>query len=253
MLNIVIPMAGLGSRFAQAGFTDPKPFIPVNGLPMVELVIRNLRPSRPHRFIFICQQEHLERYRFEQKLQRLAPGCEVIGLPGLTDGAACTVLAAQGLIDNDQPLMIANSDQWVDSDIDAYLATMDCRKLDGLLMTFHASDAKWSYVLRDEQQQVCQVVEKQVVSDEATVGIYNFRRGSDFCLQARKMVAENERSQGEFYVAPVYTRLYQSGQTRIDTYPIGTGMFGLGTPADLAIFLQSDVAEKAVSSGRVAA
>ncbi|ASV56834.1 glycosyl transferase family 2 [Lelliottia jeotgali] len=220
---------------------------------MVELVIRNLRPSRPHRFIFICQQEHLERYRFKQKLQRLAPGCEVIGLPGLTDGAACTVLAAAALIDNDQPLMIANSDQWVDSDIDAYLATMDRRELDGLLMTFHASDAKWSYVLRDEQQQVCQVVEKQVVSDEATVGIYNFRRGRDFCFQARKMVAENERSQGEFYVAPVYTRLYQNGQTRIDTYPIGTGMYGLGTPADLATFLQSDVAEKAVSSGRVAA
>lgn len=253
MLNIVIPMAGLGSRFSQAGFTDPKPFIPVNGLPMVELVIRNLRPSCPHRFIFICQQEHLERYHFRQELQRLAPGCSVIGLPGITDGAACTVLAAASLIDNAQPLMIANSDQWVDIDIDAYLATMDLQNLDGLLMTFHASDAKWSYVLRDAQQQVCQVVEKQVVSNEATVGIYNFRHGHDFCRLARQMIAENERSLGEFYVAPVYTRLYQDGQTHIDTYPIGAGMYGLGTPADLAFFLQSDVVEKAVRSGRKAA
>ncbi|MEG0866467.1 MAG: glycosyltransferase family 2 protein [Hafnia sp.] len=251
MLNIVIPMAGLGSRFSQAGFTDPKPFIPVNGLPMVELVIRNLRPSCPHRFIFICQQEHLERYCFQPELQRLAPGCDVIGLPELTDGAACTVLAAASLIDNAQPLMIANSDQWVDIDIDDYLATMDLQNLDGLLMTFHASDAKWSYVLRDAQQQVCQVVEKQVVSNEATVGIYNFRRGHDFCRLARQMIAANERRLGEFYVAPVYTRLYRDGQVRIGTYPIGTGMYGLGTPDDLAIFLQNDVAEKAVRSGRV--
>lgn len=253
MLNIVIPMAGLGSRFAQAGFTDPKPFIPVGGLPMVELVIRNLRPSRPHRFIFICQQEHLERYDFTRRLQLLAPGCQVIGLPGLTEGAACTVLAASELIDNDRPLMIANSDQWVDTDIDTYLATMDSQQLDGLLMTFRASDAKWSYALRDERHRVCRVVEKQVVSEEATVGIYNFRRGSDFCRLARTMIADNERSLGEFYVAPVYTRLYQEGLTRIDTFPIGTGMYGLGTPGDLSAFLQSHVLEKAVHSGRVAA
>ncbi|WP_435952404.1 glycosyltransferase family 2 protein [Dryocola sp. BD626] len=253
MLNIVIPMAGLGSRFAQAGFTDPKPFIPVEGLPMVELVIRNLRPSRPHKFIFICQQAHLERYDFYRRLQMLAPGCEVVGLSGVTQGAACSVLAASRFIDNDQPLMIANSDQWVDADIDDYLETMDRRGLDGMIMTFSSSESKWSYVLRDEQNRVCKVVEKEVVSSEATVGIYNFRRGDDFCRLAKEMIERDERSMGEFYVAPVYTHLYNEGFTRIDTCQIGTGMYGLGTPADLAAFINSDVLGKALNSGRSAA
>jgi NDP-sugar pyrophosphorylase family protein len=253
MLNIVIPMAGLGSRFAQAGFTDPKPFIPVEGLPMVELVIRNLRPSRPHKFIFICQQAHLERYDFYRRLQMLAPGCEVVGLSGVTQGAACSVLAASRFIDNDQPLMIANSDQWVDADIDDYLETMDRRGLDGMIMTFSSSESKWSYVLRDEQNRVCKVVEKEVVSSEATVGIYNFRRGDDFCRLAKEMIERDERSMGEFYVAPVYTHLYNEGFTRIDTCQIGTGMYGLGTPADLATFINSDVLGKALNSGRSAA
>lgn len=253
MLNIVIPMAGQGSRFALAGFSDPKPFIPVNGLPMVELVIRNLRPNRPHRFIFICQQAHLERYDFFRRLQALAPGCEVVSLSGVSQGAACSVLAAAQFIDNNQPLMIANSDQWVDTSIDDYLETMDSHNLDGLIMTFNASEAKWSYVLRDAQNWVCKVVEKEVVSSEATVGIYNFRRGKDFCRLAQEMIDRDERSMGEFYVAPVYTHLYNEGATRIDTCQIGTGMYGLGTPADLDAFVKSNVLEKALNSGRAAA
>lgn len=252
MLNIVIPMAGLGSRFAQAGFTDPKPFIQVEGLPMVELVVRNLRPNRPHKFIFICQQAHLDRYAFYRRLQKLAPRCEVVGLSGITQGAACSVLAASQFINNDQPLMIANSDQWVDTNIDDYLETMERRDLDGLIMTFNSSESKWSYVLRDEQNWVRKVVEKEVVSNEATVGIYNFRRGEDFCRLAKEMIKRDERSMGEFYVAPVYTHFYKEGFKRIDTYQIGTGMYGLGTPDDLATFIKSDVLEKALNSGRTA-
>lgn len=241
MLNIVIPMAGRGSRFANAGFTDPKPFISVGGVPMIELVINNLRPSCPHRFIFVCQQTHLTRYGWRRRLQSLAPGCEIIGLPAVTAGAACTVLAASAFIDNDMPLMIANSDQWVDVDIDDYLARMELDDLDGLIMTMLSNESKWSYACFDDQGHICRVVEKEVVSTEATVGIYNFSRGQDFCQLAREMVARNARSQGEFYVAPVYTDLYRSGRTRISAYNIGAGMHGLGTPDDLALFLKTVV------------
>lgn len=236
MLNIVIPMAGRGSRFAEAGFTDPKPFIPVGDMPMIELVIRNLRPACPHRFIFVCQQSHLERYNFHHRLQTLAPSCEVLGLPGVTAGAACSVLMASDLIDNASPLLIANSDQWVDIDIDAFLSVANRPGTDGLIMTMPATDPKWSYVLKDTEERVCRVVEKKVVSNEATTGIYHFQHGSDFCREARAMIADDERSQGEFYVAPVYTRLYNAGQTAIATYNIGAAMHGLGTPQDLTAF-----------------
>lgn len=245
MLNIVIPMAGLGSRFVQAGFSDPKPFISVAGVPMIELVIRNLRPSRPHRFIFICQEAHLQRYDYRSRLKFLAPGCEVFGLTEPTLGALCTVLAADELIDNDAPLMIANADQWVDVDINDYLLQMDDGDLDGLIMTMPASDPKWSYVRFDSLGRVCEVIEKKVVSTAATVGIYNFRRGRDFCRFAREMVANDERSHGEFYVAPVYTKLYNHGLVHLDVYDIGSGMHGLGTPDDLQAFLQDPASIRA--------
>lgn len=240
MLNIVIPMAGRGSRFALAGFSDPKPFIQMAGVPMIELVINNLRPSREHRFIFVCQQEHLIRFNFRQRLEALAPGSKILGLADVTEGAACTVLQAAPFIDNDDPLMIANADQWVDVCIDDYLEHMDNRGTDGMIMTMTAQDPKWSYVLLDHKDRVCKVVEKEVVSDEATVGIYNFSRGKDFCRLARCMIAANRRSQGEFYVAPVYSDLYREGRTEIGIYSVGregAGMHGLGTPDDLAAFL----------------
>ncbi len=250
MLNIVIPMAGRGSRFANAGFTDPKPFIRIDGVPMIELVISNLRPSCPHRFIFICQQTHLKRYGFQHRLQTLVPGCEIVGVPGLTEGAACSVLTASDFIDNPEPLLIANADQWVDVNVDDFLMVAARNETDGLIMTMPSNSPKWSYVRHDAAGRVCQVVEKTVVSDEATVGIYHFRRGSDFCREAKAMIMANERSQGEFYVAPVYTRLYNAGQTAIKTCNIGNSMHGLGTPEDLAGFLQSPALPLALGSVR---
>lgn len=249
MLNIVIPMAGAGSRFARAGYADPKPLIPVHGVPMVQLVIDNLRPRCPHRFIFLCQRAHAQAYGLPQQLRRWAPGCEVVLLDGLTQGAACTVLLAAGLIDDPHPLMIANADQYCDVDIDAYLARLEREDLDGLIMTMKAHDPKWSFVRFDAAGRVAGVVEKQAVSDEATVGIYNFRRGADFVRAARAMVARDERVNGEFYVAPVYNDLLREGQ-RVGVHNIGAearGMYGLGIPADLDLFLDLPLSRQAVA------
>lgn len=248
MLNIVIPMAGAGSRFATAGYTAPKPLISVGGIPMIKLVIHNLRPAEPHRFIFICQNEHVQRYGLRDCLAAWAPGCEVICIDGLTEGAACTVLKARHLIDNAEPLMIANSDQFVDVDINPYLRQMQDRLLDGLIMTMMAHDTKWSYAAIDATDLVTKVAEKQVISEHATVGLYNFKRGADFVSAAMRMIANNERTNGEFYVAPVYNQLIHAGM-RIGISSIGqegNGMYGLGIPADLAAFVQSPVLAKAL-------
>ena len=249
MLNIVVPMAGRGSRFAKEGYTDPKPLIPINDKRMIEVVINNLKPNQPHKFIFICQQEHIEKYDLSSKLNEWAPGCEIVGINGVTDGAACTVLCAQHLIDNDQPLMIANSDQWIDIDINDYLNYMGHEKLSGLIMTMSADDPKWSYAELNEDGKVIRVVEKEVVSEEATVGIYNFKHGADFCRNAQKMIDLDERTNGEFYVAPVYTLMYRDDNANIGVYNIGAeadGMYGLGIPSDLKLFLSLDVAKKAL-------
>ena len=242
-LTIVIPMAGRGSRFADAGYKHPKPLIPVRGVPMIKLVIENLRPGRPHRFVFICQREHVAAYGLEPRLAAWAPGCAIVQLDGVTEGAACSVLTAEAYLD-DSPLMIANADQYLDVSMDDYLDAAD--GLDGMIMTMTASDPKWSFVAVDERGLATQLAEKVPISDEATVGVYNFAHGRDFARAAREMIARDLRVNGEFYVAPVYNMLIEQG-ARIGIHNIGNeanGMYGLGVPADLELFLSLPISRR---------
>lgn len=248
MLNIVIPMAGAGSRFQSAGYVLPKPLIPVNGTPMIQVVINNLRPLTPHRFIFICQEAHVVQFDLESKIESWAPGSSIVTVDGLTEGAACTVLTARSMIDSEDPLMIANSDQFIDVDINDYLQEIEKKSLDGLIMTMKANDPKWSFVGM-QNGLVTEVVEKEVISNEATVGIYNFRQGKDFVRAAQTMISQNLRVNNEFYVAPAYNELIKNG-AHIGIYNIGEeahGMYGLGTPKDLELFLSLPVSDKATS------
>jgi dTDP-glucose pyrophosphorylase len=241
-------MAGRGSRFADAGYTLPKPLIRLHGVPMIQLVIANLTPSSPHRFHFLIQRAHDEAFGLAALLKSWAPGATVIPIDGVTEGAACTVLLARKMIDNDDALMIANCDQYIDADIDAYLAAQG--DADGLIMTMWADDPKWSFVRRDASGRVRQVVEKEVVSNEATVGIYSFRHGSDFVRAAEAMIAADQRVNGEFYVAPAYDLLIAEG-AQIECFGIGrigAGMHGIGVPGDLDVFLATEVARKAAAA-----
>lgn len=249
MLNIVVPMAGRGSRFAKEGYKLPKPLIDVHGKHMIEVVINNLAPKQAHRFIFVCQNEHIDEFKLEEVFSQACSNYELIGIDGITEEAAVTVLKAREFIDTDEPLMIANSDQWVDMDINDYLLDMERRNLDGTMLTMKADDPKWSYAKVDENGMVSEVVEKVVISDEATVGIYNFRNGKEFCRLADEMIRKDIRSNGEFYVAPVYTFLAQKGG-KIGVFNIGKeaeGMYGLGIPSDLELFLGLDVSKKATN------
>jgi dTDP-glucose pyrophosphorylase len=184
-----------------------------------------------------------------ETLNRIAPGCSIICVNNVTEGAACTVLLAKEIINNENELMIANTDQWVDIDIDIYLSKLKDEELDGLIMSMTATDPKWSFIGFDEQNKVSQVVEKQVISNEATVGIYNFRRGSDFVIGAENMIKNNERVNGEFYVAPVYNELILD-KKRVSYFNIGfenAGMFGLGIPQDLQNFLKNPISLNSVN------
>lgn len=246
MLNIVIPMAGRGSRFADAGYKDPKPLIPVHGKPMIQVVVENLTPQCEHRFIFICQNQHIKDYGLTEKLKSYAKNVEIIGIDGITEGQVCTVLKAKDLINNDEPLMTANSDQYIDFDINDYLDVMQQRNLDGLIMTMKADDPKWSYAKTDKNGLVTETAEKKVISTDATVGIFNFRRGKDLVRAAEQMIKDNIRVNNEFYTCPCYNYLIKEGQ-KIGIYGIGeeyNGMYGLGIPKDLEFFLTHPVSEK---------
>lgn len=242
-INIVLPIAGKGSRFAEVGYKLPKPLIPVHGIPMIEVVVNNIRPLCEHRFIFVALKEHLEHLNMEETLNRIAPECIIVPVNEVTEGAACTVLLARDFINNDSQLMIANSDQWVNIDINEYLGVMNTQRADGLIMTMWADDPKWSYVGFNGEGQVSNVVEKKVISNEATVGIYNFRRGSDFVNAADQIIFKNLRVNNEFYVAPAYNEMINN-QAKISIFNVGKefdGMYGLGIPDDLEAFLKLDI------------
>ena len=239
MLNIVVPMAGRGSRFFDAGYEMPKPLIDINGHPMIEYVVKNITPNQDHRFIFICQEEHIQKYHLDITLNAIAPSCTIIPITYITEGAACTVLLAEQYINVEAPLLIANSDQYVDVDINDYVDSI--RENDGLIMTMPANHPKWSYIQFDNQGYVTLVREKEVISNEATVGIYNFARGNEFVEFAHQMIRKNIRVNNEFYVAPIYNEMIASGK-KIVFKNVGDKMHGLGVPEDLEKFLDTSYA-----------
>lgn len=239
-INIVVPMAGRGSRFAVAGYRDPKPLIDVFGKTMIEAVIENLTPKQPFQFIFICQRQHYIDYDLEAVFNRsLGASWKCIQIEGITEGAACTVLKAAELVDSKNALIVANSDQLVDCDISSFVERAQSSNVDGLIMTFPAEDEKWSYVSIDASGYAVEVAEKRRISPHATVGIYHFASGSAFIRAANEMMRKDIRVNGEFYVAPVYNEMIQRGE-RIALWGIEeSAMHGIGTPDDLVSYFES--------------
>lgn len=234
-VNILIPMAGAGSRFAQAGYQLPKPLIDVNGIPMIQKVINNLNIDA--NFIFIVQKEHYEKYNLKSYLNLMAPNCQIVLAGDVRYGAAWDTLLAKQFINNDKHLLIANSDQFIEWDSCEFMYSMLCSDTDGGIVTFEASDSKWSYAKVEQDGYVSEVAEKKVISNEATVGIYYWKRGSDYVQCAEQMISKNIKTNNEFYVCPVFNEAIQNNK-RIKTFPIQK-MWGLGTPEDLNHFLSN--------------
>jgi len=232
-MNVLIPMAGAGSRFTQAGYTFPKPLIEVNGKPMIELVVNNLNIEA--KYIFIVQKDHFEKYQLKYLLNLIAPDCEIIQVDGVTEGAACTTLLARNFIDNDQPLVIANSDQYVEWNSNECLYAFSADDIDGGILTFESHHPKWSYAKVGDNGFVSEVAEKKVISSDATVGIYYWKRGSDYVKYADQMIEKNVRVNNEFYVCPVFNQAIEDNK-KIRIKQIEK-MWGIGTPEDLKRFL----------------
>jgi HAD superfamily hydrolase (TIGR01509 family) len=234
--HIVIPAAGQGKRFSDAGYLYPKPLIQVEGSPMIELVMNNFRGlGEP---VIILQKKHCEQYCADTVVQQLQPGTQVVMVDGLTEGAACTVLAASSIIDDERELILVNSDQFLECNLSAFLASARKANADGAILTFRAVDKKWSYAAIASDGYVSRVAEKEVISPFATVGVYYFKQGRDFVRAAKQMIAKNIRVNNEFYVCPVFNELIALGGRVICHEIENYQMHGLGTPDDLEAFLK---------------
>jgi NDP-sugar pyrophosphorylase family protein len=239
-MNIVIPMAGRGSRFAEIGIEAPKPLIEVRGLPMYAWAVASLPLALATRLIFICLEEHLEGGRWslradiEHRYRQFSP--RIVPLTRVTEGQAATVLEARHLIDPDEPLVIYNADTFMVSDLETCLPTLP-PSVDGVISVFHAEGERWSFARTEsggEEGRVVETAEKRRISDLATTGLYHFTRGGDFLRHADAMIAQDDRTGGEFYVIPVYNRMIADGaDIRVHR---AQEVWVQGTPEDLAHF-----------------
>ena len=234
-MNVLIPMAGAGKRFFDAGYVFPKPLIEVDNKPMIQWVIESLNLNA--NYIFIIQKEHQEKFNIKSVLKILQPNCKIIELDHLTEGAACTTLLAKEFINNSDPLIIANSDQYIHWNSSKALYDFNSKNLDGAILTFEAIHPKWSYAKCDDEGFVTEVAEKKVISKNATVGVYYWKHGSDYVSSAENMIKKNIRVNNEFYVCPVYNEfLLKNKKVKIHNVE---KMHGLGTPEDLNNFIRS--------------
>jgi dTDP-glucose pyrophosphorylase len=234
-MNVLIPMAGNGSRFAQAGYTFPKPLIEVHGKPMIQVVVENLAVEA--NYIFVVQKLHREKYNLDSMLSLICPGCKIVEVDSVTEGAACTVLLAKDFIDNNEPLVIANSDQFIEWNSLEFFYKMNEQNLDAGIVSFRATHPKWSYAKVDDSGFVTEVAEKNPISDIATVGVYYWKQGKDFVKYAESMISKDIRVNNEFYVCPVFNEALLDG-LKMKTFDVPK-MWGIGTPEDLNYFLEN--------------
>jgi len=238
-INIVIPMAGNGSRFSTVGYIKPKPLIEVIDRPMITKVIQNIGIDA--NYIFIVKRDHVTKYNLDSILKSLVPTCHIIEISETTEGAACTVLLAKEFI-NDSPLLISNCDQYIEWENDCFTDLfsrflIQDTHLDGLISTFTANHPKWSYANVNQNGYVTNVAEKEVISNNASTGMYLWRHGTDFVKYAEQMISKNIRTNNEFYICPVYNEAIS------DNKLIGISsckkMHGLGVPEDLETFVKN--------------
>lgn len=239
-MRILIPMAGLGSRFEEVGFTFPKPLIDVNGKPMIQRVIENMLPLSPSEFVFLVRREHLDQYELPQMFNQIVPDgikAKIVPVDGTTEGAACTALLAEQLIGDQEELIIANSDQLIEYSASNFNLIRRNDQLSGIVFCFNAVHPKWSFVRCDEEGDIVEVAEKKPISNIATCGIYYYRHGEQFVQAAQSMIFDQRRVRGEFYIAPVYNQYIEAGLTVVPF--MVDRMHGLGTPEDLERYVNA--------------
>jgi len=233
-------MAGKGIKFEEKGYTFPKPLIEIKGKPMIEWVVKNLTPKTEYKFIFVCRREHYEKYKLGATLNLLAPSCKIVISNGDTAGAACTVLLAKEFIDNEQSLLLAGSDQFIEGGVDSFLEFTEKEQVDGAMVTFNSAHPKWSFAKVGQHGHVIETAEKNPISENANAGIFYFKTGQEFIRTAESMIKKDIRVHDQFFIAPVYNELILEDK-KVKVYEVPSEhVHAWATPEDLENFAKDE-------------
>ena len=245
-MQYVIPAAGEGKRFAEKGFLDPKPLIKLHGIPLIVWVIANFTFEKGDSLLIVGRSNHEMDSVVKEYCHDLDLEINFLFLDKLTDGAARTVdLAAEQLAQN-KPMIVANSDQYISTSIDSFLHNSQSKLFDGTVMTMSANSNKWSYVLTNDRDEIIRIEEKKEISTNATVGIYGWKRVSDFRRSFLESVQNKQTVNGEYYLAPTYNYLIKDGMRikKVDVGSINEVVHGLGTPEDFHAFQNNPISSR---------
>ena len=230
--NILVPMAGLGSRFIKEGFKVPKQLINIKDKHLIDISLDCLDYEGCN-LIFVVRDETVYNFHMDELLRKkFGDDIKVVILDKLTDGSVCSCLFAEEYIDNDAPLIIHTLDIEFEPKFDPHL--MNKLNGDGLLLTFKSNSSNYSYAKVDKNGFVTQTAEKKAISSDACVGIYGFKKGSDFCKYARDMIKRDLRTNNEFYISPLYNLLIEDGK-KIRTEDVDK-MHVFGTPDEFHFY-----------------
>lgn len=235
--QIVLLMAGAGSRFARAGYSASKPLIEVDGEPMFGRALSSLGDLPADRLLAVVRQQQIEEEAIDQRLNEVCPDLELVVLPGMTRGAAESALAAASLLDPDRPVVVLDCDlEFRSSEYVSLARSAPDGDFDVLLLTFPADDARYSFAQVESAGVVTAVAEKQVISDRAIAGAYCFSTAERFVSSAQRVVDRGERAGvPEFYMSEVVLDvLDRGGRVRaaaVEHYA------SFGTPEELDEFL----------------
>ena len=229
-INIIIPMAGKGQRFINAGYTLPKTLLKLGDTLIIKHIIETMR-SPGVQFIFIVRQDHCDEYELDKKLLEIEPNAKILKIDQMTEGAICTVLLAKEHFDDDTPVIIKDCDQIINWNLESFMEFVTRNKADGAVVTIHTDKPNYSFSRVDSKGRVLETAEKSVISNYGHTGIYYFANGKDLIKYSQGMIAKNIRVNNEFYTAPVYNQYIQDGKL-ILIYPVAE-MFQLGTPEEL--------------------
>lgn len=228
-VNIVIPMAGKGQRFLEAGYKVPKPLLNLGEKPIIEHIIKTMRmPSA--QFIFIVRQDHCEEHNLDKKLLEIEPTAKIVKINQLTEGSICTVLLAKEHFDDENPIIIKDCDQIINWNPSSFMEFVLRKKADGAIVNIHTDRPNYSFSRVDSKGRIIETAEKNIISNHGSVGIYYFRKGSDLVKYAQRMIDKNIRTNNEFYTSPVYNQLIQDFKIILH-YPIAE-IFQMGTPEE---------------------
>jgi NDP-sugar pyrophosphorylase family protein len=237
--NVVIPMAGLGIRFANQGFTLPKPLIDVNGEPMIVKAIKSLGFNLPDtKWFFVIAKNDFTK-QVKDTIGSVLPDAMFIEIDYLTEGPTSSALLFREHINNDDELIIANCDQIMEWN--SHLFFLNARQFDGTIVTYHTDTDKNSYARLDDYGNVTEIREKEVISNVSLNGIHYWKKGQYFVDSAEGMIAAQDRApNGEFYIGPTYNYMIKSG-LNVGIYHIPNQQHhAVGVPADLERYLDHE-------------